>query len=55
MDQAEKPIPEAVVQLKSESTGASRSMITDSEGKFTVSDVARRDLFPSEFPRPVSP
>ncbi len=40
MDQAEKPIPEAVVQLKSESTGASRSMITDSEGKFTVSDVA---------------
>jgi iron complex outermembrane recepter protein len=39
LDQAGKPIPEAVVQLKSESTGASRSLISTSEGKFTASDI----------------
>ncbi len=39
LDQAGKPIPEAVVALKSESTGASRSVVSNSEGKFTASDV----------------
>ncbi|HYW46587.1 MAG TPA: TonB-dependent receptor [Bryobacteraceae bacterium] len=39
-DQSGKPIQEAAVELKSESTGASRSVITDAEGKFLVSDLA---------------
>jgi iron complex outermembrane recepter protein len=39
LDQAGKPIQDAVVELKSESTGASRSVISDAEGKFLVSDL----------------
>ena len=40
LDQAGKPIQSAVVELKSEATGASRSVISDAEGKFLASDLA---------------
>jgi iron complex outermembrane receptor protein len=40
LDQTGKPIQDAVVELKSESTGAPRSVISDAEGKFLVSDLA---------------
>jgi iron complex outermembrane receptor protein len=39
LDQAGKPIPSAAVELKNESTGASRSVIGDPEGKFSASDL----------------
>ncbi len=40
LDQTGKPIQDAAVELRSESTGASRSVISDAEGKFSVSDLA---------------
>ncbi len=40
LDQAGKPIQDAVVELKSEATGGSRSVISDAEGKFLASDLA---------------
>ena len=40
LDQTGKPIQDATVELKSESTGASRSVISDAEGKFLASDLA---------------
>ena len=40
LDQAGKPIQGAVVELKAESTGASRSVISDTEGKFLAPDLA---------------
>jgi iron complex outermembrane receptor protein len=40
LDQTGKPIPDAAVELKSESTDASRSVASDAEGKFLVSDLA---------------
>jgi iron complex outermembrane receptor protein len=40
LDQAEKPIPDATVELKSDSTAASRTVKTDVEGKFLASDLA---------------
>jgi iron complex outermembrane receptor protein len=39
-DQAGKPIPEAAVELKSESTAASRMVTSDVEGRFSASDLA---------------
>ncbi len=40
VDQTGKTIPGASVELKSESNGASRTLTTDSAGKFSASDVA---------------
>jgi iron complex outermembrane receptor protein len=40
LDQTGKPIQDAVVEVKSESTGASRSAVGDAEGRFSVSDLA---------------
>ncbi len=40
LDQAAKPIPEAAVALKNESTGATRSVVSSADGRFTFSDVA---------------
>jgi iron complex outermembrane receptor protein len=40
VDQAGKSIRDAVVELKNESTGASRSTISDADGKFVASDLA---------------
>ena len=40
MDQTGKAISGAAVDLKSESNGASRTLTTDSTGKFSASDVA---------------
>jgi iron complex outermembrane receptor protein len=40
LDQAGKPIQDAVVELKSDSAGASRNSISDAEGKFQASDLA---------------
>jgi iron complex outermembrane receptor protein len=40
LDQAGKPIRDAVVELRSESTGASRSAASDAEGRFLASDLA---------------
>jgi len=39
-DQTGKPIQDAVVELKNQSAGASRSVISDAEGKFSASDLA---------------
>ena len=49
LDQTGKPIQDAVVELKSDSTGASRSVISDAEGKFQASDLAGRELLHSSF------
>jgi iron complex outermembrane receptor protein len=40
LDQAGKPIQDAVVELRSESTGTSRNLISDAEGKFLAADLA---------------
>jgi len=40
LDQTGKPIQGAVVELKSESNGSSRSVISDTEGKFLAADLA---------------
>src|ERR1017187_8048538 len=40
LDQTGKPIQEAVVELKSETTGTPRSVISDASGKFLASDLA---------------
>ena len=40
LDQTGKPIPDAVVELKSEPAGAPRSVISDAEGKFSIPDLA---------------
>src|ERR1039458_7193533 len=40
LDQTGKPIQGAVVELKSEPTGPPRSVISDTEGKFLVADLA---------------
>ncbi|HXB72966.1 MAG TPA: carboxypeptidase regulatory-like domain-containing protein, partial [Candidatus Acidoferrales bacterium] len=40
LDQAGKPIRDAVVELRSESTGASRSATSDAEGRFLASELA---------------
>jgi len=40
MDQIGKPIPNAAVQVRNESTAASRTAVADVEGKFSVQDLA---------------
>jgi iron complex outermembrane receptor protein len=40
LDQSGNPIRDAAVELKSESTGASRSVLSDAEGKFAASGFA---------------
>jgi iron complex outermembrane receptor protein len=40
LDQTGKPIPDAVVELKNEASGAPRSAISDAEGKFLAADLA---------------
>jgi iron complex outermembrane receptor protein len=39
-DQAGKPIPSAAVEVRNESTGASRTATTDADGKFSAPDLA---------------
>jgi iron complex outermembrane receptor protein len=40
LDQVGKPIPNATVEIRNEATAASRSVMTDNEGKFSASDLA---------------
>jgi len=40
LDQTGKPIQDAVVELKNEAGGATRSVISDAEGKFVAADLA---------------
>jgi iron complex outermembrane recepter protein len=40
LDQTGKPIQDALVEFKSDSAGASRSVKTDTEGRFSASDLA---------------
>ncbi len=40
LDQAGKPIPSAAVEVRNESTGASRTVLAGVDGKFSVSDLA---------------
>src|SRR5271167_122583 len=40
LDQTGKPIPSAVEEIKNESTGVSRSVKNDADGKFSVPDLA---------------
>ena len=39
LDQVGKPMPNATVEIKNESTAASRSVMTDNEGKFSATDL----------------
>ncbi len=40
VDQTGKPMPSATVELRNDSSGPSRSVTTDAEGKFSATDVA---------------